>query len=238
MGCEDSGQRWRVAQVPRALSEHQGTSCHPSPARAPLLVVWGQHGSLTCGPELCGQFGVTGSGAQSVRGQGNCPGRWPGGGRGARCLPGGTHALACPQGMPGKDGRDGVPGLDGEKVSAGLAACQGGGTLQRVQPPGPQHPPPLNLPQGEAGRNGAPGEKGPNGMPVSVWAPQGRGLCPGWSQDGGLSCGALTGLVPGAQRIGAPCPSGSASGPCAESLPLSCRVSPEEQGPRVRRESW
>lgn len=31
-------------------------------------------------------------------------------------LPVRPHAIAYPQGMPGKDGRDGVPGQDGEKV--------------------------------------------------------------------------------------------------------------------------
>lgn len=54
-------------------------------------------------------------------------------------------------------------------------------------------PSPLNLPQGEAGRNGAPGEKGPSGLPVSVWGSHGVGAAVDTP-----STGRLPGSLPGA----------------------------------------
>lgn len=68
-------------------------------------------------------------------------------------------------------------------------------------------PSPLNLPQGEAGRNGAPGEKGPSGLPVSAWGSHGAGAAVD-APTQGVSWGPWLGLVQGSLRKGAPQPLG------------------------------
>lgn len=172
------------------------------------------------------------------------------GGTGEGCgvgdmLPVRPQAIACPQGMPGKDGRDGVPGQDGEKVGTWPVAWKGGGVCGEFSLLGLSTPSPLDLPQGEAGRNGAPGEKGPSGLPVSAWGSHGAGAAVD-APTQGISRGPWLGLVQGSLRKEAPQPLGFPASSHAlprglgssDSWPLSCRVSPDEQGPRVRRENW
>lgn len=85
-----------------------------------------------------------------------------------------------------------------------------------------------DFPQGEAGRNGAPGEKGPNGLPVSVWASLGGG-----GSGTGAFCASPSGsLCRGSPALGVLC-----HGLTARTSDVR-RASPDEQGPRARRENW
>lgn len=144
-----------------------------------------------------------------------------GGGRGAHQ----ASPRPRPQGVPGKDGRDGVPGLDGEKVGVGPVACGAG------------------VCGSSASWASAACPRSPAGRGRSQWCPRREGSQRAAGESTGfLRCSWGGGPLPwvperGLVRGNLPSLGCSAAGSAALTSD-PCRASPDEQGPRARRENW